>query len=103
MAEFLLELLSEEIPARMQKRACEDLRRLACEALDAAQLVFADAEALATPRRLVLRMGGLPLRQADRRIETKGPRVGALENVIQAFVKARGIASLGDCEQRRDG
>jgi glycyl-tRNA synthetase beta chain len=103
MAQFLLELLSEEIPARMQPRAADELRRLVCEKLDAAGLSYASAEAFATPRRLALVVDGLPLSQADREIEIKGPRVGAPENVIQAFLKARGIASLAECEQRQSG
>ncbi|MBV8191652.1 MAG: glycine--tRNA ligase subunit beta, partial [Alphaproteobacteria bacterium] len=59
MAEFLLELLSEEIPARMQSRAAEDFRRLVCEGLKAAGLAFSEARAFATPRRLALMIDGL--------------------------------------------
>src|SRR5262245_45855015 len=103
MAQFLLELLSEEIPARLQRRASEDLKRLVCEKLEAAKLPYASAEAYASPRRLALRVEGLPLRQADREIEIKGPRVGAPENVIQGFLKSRGIGDLAECEQRQSG
>ena len=60
MAEFLLELLSEEIPARMQTRAAEDLKRLVTDGLKAAGLSFTDARAFATPRRLALVVDGLP-------------------------------------------
>ncbi len=103
MAEFLLELLSEEIPARMQLRASEDLRRLVGEKLNEAGLGFTRSEAYATPRRLALRVDGVPTQQPDREIETKGPRVGAPENVVQAFLKARGLTSLDSCEQRQSG
>jgi len=77
MAEFLLELLSEEIPARMQTRASDDLRRLVSDKLTEAGLGHGKAEAYATPRRLALRLEGLPAQQPDREIEVKGPRVGA--------------------------
>ncbi len=103
MAEFLLELLSEEIPARMQLRASEDLKRLVCDKLAEAALSHTRADAYATPRRLALRVDGLPPQQPDREIEVKGPRVGAPENVIQAFLKARGLKSLDACEQRQSG
>jgi len=103
MAEFLLELLSEEIPARMQTRASDDLRRLVSEKLTEAGLGFGKADAYATPRRLALHIEGLPARQPDREIEVKGPRVGAAENVLQSFLKARGLASLDACEQRESG
>lgn len=103
MGEFLLELLSEEIPARMQTRASDDLRRLVCDKLTEAGLAHSKAEAYATPRRLALRIEGLPAQQPDREIEVKGPRVGAPENVLQAFLKARGLSSLDACEQRESG
>src|SRR5262249_9107376 len=71
--------------------------------LTEAGLAHSKAEAYATPRRLALRIEGLPAQQPDREIETKGPRVGAPENVIQAFLKARGLTSLDACEQRQSG
>jgi glycyl-tRNA synthetase beta chain len=100
MAEFLLELLAEEIPARMQARATADLKRMAAGKLAEMGLAFTRAEGYATPRRLALWIDGLPLRQPDRENEIKGPRVSAPDNVIESFLKARGIASLGACEQR---
>ena len=102
MAELLLELFSEEIPARMQARAAEDLRRLAADALKATGLDFETAGSYATPRRLTLVVDGLPLRQPDRREEKRGPRVGAPEKAIQGFLRANGIA-LDRCEQREAG
>ena len=65
MAELLLEILSEEIPARMQMRAAEDLRRLVSDGLKAAGLAFTDARAFATSRRLTLVVDGLPTARAD--------------------------------------
>ncbi|HKF64232.1 MAG TPA: glycine--tRNA ligase subunit beta [Dongiaceae bacterium] len=103
MGEFLLELLSEEIPARMQTRASDDLRRLVSDKLTEAGLGHGKAEAYATPRRLALRLEGLPAQQPDREIEVKGPRVGAPETVLLAFLKARGLASIEACEQRESG
>ncbi|MFX9023905.1 glycine--tRNA ligase subunit beta, partial [Acinetobacter baumannii] len=72
MAELLLELFSEEIPARMQKRASEDLLRLVSERLTQNGLAFAASAAWSTPRRLGLSIDGLPTAQADIREEKKG-------------------------------
>ncbi len=90
MPELLLELLSEEIPARMQARAAEDLKRLVCERLDKAQLTYARAEAFVTPRRLALVVQGLPEKQPDIVDERKGPRVGSPEKALQGFLQAAG-------------
>lgn len=103
MAELLLELFSEEIPARMQARAGEDLKRLITDKLTAAGLAFTRAEAFATPRRLALVVDGLPESQPDLREERRGPRVGAPDQAIQGFLKANGLASLDACEQRDTG
>ena len=103
MAELLLELLSEEIPARMQARAAEDLKRLATERLTAAGLTFAKAESYVTPRRLALVVDGLPVRTPDLKEEKKGPRVGSPDQAIQGFLKGAGLASLDACEKRMVG
>jgi glycyl-tRNA synthetase beta chain len=100
MAELLLELFSEEIPARMQTRAAEDLKRLATEKLKEAGLGFTRADAYATPRRLVLIIVGLPTELPEAVEERRGPRVGAPEQAIQGFLKAAGLRDLSDCEQR---
>ena len=92
MAELLIELFSEEIPARMQDRAAADLKRLVCAGLDEAGLAYARAEAFATPRRLTLVVDGLPERQPDSRIERKGPRVGAPEKAVAGFLNSVGLA-----------
>ena len=100
MAEFLLELLSEEIPARMQARAAEDLKRLVCDRLTEAGLAFDKAEAYVTPRRLALVVDGLPKQQPDTTVERKGPRVGAPEKAVAGFLKSAGLDSLDQCEVR---
>ena len=103
MAELLLELFSEEIPARMQLRAAEDLKRLVTDKLKSAQLVFAKAEAFVTPRRLALVVDGLPERSPDVTEEKRGPRVGAPDQAIQGFLKANKLASLDQAEKRDTG
>jgi glycyl-tRNA synthetase beta chain len=101
MAELLLELLSEEIPARMQARAAEDLRRLVTDRLKEAGLAYTEARAYATPRRLALVVDGLPEKQPDVTEEKKGPKVGAPEQAVQGFMKANGLASIDQAEQRK--
>jgi glycyl-tRNA synthetase beta chain len=103
MAELLLELLSEEIPARMQTRAAEDLKRLVCDGLKAAGLAFTEARAFATPRRLALVVDGLPMARADVHEEKRGPRVGAPDQAVQGFLKSAGLASLDQAEKRDTG
>ncbi len=103
MAEFLLELLSEEIPARMQTRAAEDLQRLVCDGLKGAGLDFGSARTFATPRRLALVVDGLPATRADVSEERRGPRVGAPDQAIQGFLKGAGLASLDLAEKRDTG
>lgn len=90
MAELLLELFSEEIPARMQAKAAEDLKSLVTNALVEAGLVYEGAQAHATPRRLVLSVEGLATKTRDVREERKGPRVDAPEQAIQGFLKSTG-------------
>jgi glycyl-tRNA synthetase beta chain len=91
MAEFLLELLSEEIPARMQARAAEDLKRLVTEKLKAAGLEFTRAETCVTPRRLALVIDGLPVAQPDVKEERKGPRIDAPAQAIDGFLRSTGL------------
>jgi glycyl-tRNA synthetase beta chain len=101
MAELLLELLSEEIPARMQARAAEELRRLVTDKLKEAGLAYTEARAYATPRRLALVVDGLPEKQPDVTEEKKGPKVGAPEQAIQGFMKANGLDSIERAEVRK--
>jgi len=103
MAEFLLELLSEEIPARMQTRAADDLKRLIADGLKVAGLDFTDARAFATPRRLALVVDGLPAARPDVSEERRGPRVGAPDQAVQGFLKGAGLASLNQAEKRDTG
>ena len=102
MPDLLLEFLSEEIPARMQARAAEDLRKLVTDRLVAAGLVYEGAKAFATPRRLALSVHGIPARQPDIKEEKKGPRVGAPENAIAGFLKAAGLKSIKDAKVQPD-
>lgn len=102
MPDLLLELFSEEIPARMQAQAADDLRRLVTEALRARGLLHEGAASFATPRRLALHISGLPARQPDTREEKRGPRVGAPKAAVQGFLKSAGLASLGEAKIQRD-
>jgi glycyl-tRNA synthetase beta chain len=102
MPELLLELFSEEIPARMQTRAAEDLRKAVTDRLVAAGLVYEGAKAFVTPRRLALSVHGVPARQRDLREEKKGPRVGAPENAIAGFLKAAGLTSITEAKVQPD-
>jgi glycyl-tRNA synthetase beta chain len=102
MPDLLLELFSEEIPARMQAKAAEDLRRMVTDKLVAEGLVYEGAKAFATPRRLTLTVHGIPARQSDLKEERKGPRVGGPDAAVQGFLKATGLASLDDAKIQRD-
>ena len=93
MPDLLLELLSEEIPARMQARAADDLRKLVMDALVAQGFLYEGAVAFATPRRLALHIAGLPAKGKDVREERKGPRVGAPDAALAGFLKSAGVAS----------
>jgi glycyl-tRNA synthetase beta chain len=102
MPDLLLELFSEEIPARMQAKAAEDLRRMVTDKLVAEGLVYEGAKAFATPRRLALTVHGLPARQSDLKEERKGPRVGGADAAIAGFLKATGLKSLDEAKIQRD-
>ena len=98
MPDLLLELFSEEIPARMQGKAADDLKRLVTDALVKAGLTYEGARAFATPRRLALNLTGLPARQADMKDERKGPRVGAPQQALDGFLKSAGLASIDEAQ-----
>src|SRR4030088_649941 len=102
MTDLLLELFSEEIPARMQAKAADDLRRMVTDKLVAEGLVYEGAKAFATPRRLTLTVHGIPARQSDLKEERRGPRVGGPEAAIAGFLKATGLASLDEAKIQRD-
>ena len=102
MPDLLLELFSEEIPARMQARAAEDLRKLVTDSLVDAGLVYEGARAFVTPRRLTLAVQGVPARQPDVREEKKGPRVGAPQAAVAGFLKSAGLKSIDDAKVQPD-
>src|SRR5882672_11425920 len=102
MPDLLFELFSEEIPARMQAKAADDLRRMVTDKLVAEGLVYEGAKAFATPRRLALTVHGVPARQSDLREERKGPRVGGPDAAIAGFLKATGLASIDEATIQRD-
>ncbi len=101
MPELLIELFSEEIPARMQARAADDLRRLVTDGLVEAGLTYADARAFATPRRLTLVVDGLLAESPATREERKGPRVDAPEKSLAGFLRSTGL-SRDQLEARDD-
>jgi glycyl-tRNA synthetase beta chain len=103
MPDLLLELHSEEIPARMQRQAAEDLRKLTTNALVDAGLTYDAAQGFATPRRLALHVIGLPAAQPDRREERKGPRVGAPDAAIQGFLRSAGFSRIEEAKRVSDG
>src|SRR4029450_8224531 len=102
MPDLLLEFFSEEIPARMQARAAEDLRKLVTDRLVGAGLTCDGAKAFATPRRLALAVQGVPARQLDVKEERKGPRVDANEKAIAGFLPAAGLSSIGEAKVQPD-
>jgi glycyl-tRNA synthetase beta chain len=102
MPDLLLELFSEEIPARMQAKAADDLRRMVTDKLVAEGLVYEGAKAFATPRRLALTVHGIPARQSDLKEERKGPRVGGPDAAVQGFLKATGLKSLDEARIQHD-
>ncbi len=98
MSELLLEIFSEEIPARMQRRAGEDLQRLLGEALKQAGFLFTGIRNFAGPRRLTLVIDDLPQKAPDLREERKGPRVGAPEQALAGFLRGADLDSIDQCE-----
>ncbi|MGD1887037.1 MAG: glycine--tRNA ligase subunit beta [Cohaesibacteraceae bacterium] len=102
MPDLLLELFSEEIPARMQQRASEDLKKGITDRLVDAGLVYEGAKAFATPRRLALHVAGIPTRSPDVKEERKGPRVGAPDKAIEGFLRGAGLSSIDEAETVED-
>jgi glycyl-tRNA synthetase beta chain len=102
MPDLLLELFSEEIPARMQAKAADDLRKMVTDKLVAEGLVYEGAKAFVTPRRLALTVHGIPVRQPDLKQERKGPKIGAPDAAVQGFLKAAGLKSLDEAKIQRD-
>ncbi len=102
MPDLLLEFFSEEIPARMQQRAMDDLKKLVTDRLVEEGLVYEGAKAFATPRRIALAVHGVPARQKDIREEKKGPRIGAPEAAVAGFLKSAGLTSLDQAKIEKD-
>ncbi|HEV8035904.1 glycine--tRNA ligase subunit beta [Yoonia sp.] len=101
MPDLLIELFSEEIPARMQSRAADDLRKLVTDGLVEAGLTYAGAAAFSTPRRLALSIEGLTAESKAVREERKGPKVGAPDQAIEGFLRGAGV-TREDLEVRDD-
>lgn len=102
MAELLLELLSEEIPARMQAKAEADLRDALTKGLGEAGVEFGDVVARSGPRRLMVAISGLPEKSADVSEEKKGPKTDAPEKAIEGFLRGAGLSSIDQAEVRSD-
>jgi len=102
MPDLLIELRSEEIPARMQRKAAGDLKKLVTDALVEAGLSYEGAREYWTPRRMTLDIRGLNARSADIREERKGPRTDANENAIEGFLRAAGLSSISDAHVHSD-
>ena len=102
MPDMLLELFSEEIPARMQRKAAGDLRQRVTNALVDAGLTYEGAKEYWTPRRLVLDIRGLTARSADIREERKGPRTDAPQQAIDGFLRGTGLSSIDEATVQTD-
>ena len=102
MPDLLLELLSEEIPARMQADAAGHLKKAVTDALVAKGYLYEGARVVVTPRRIALSVHGLPAASPDVKEERKGPRVGAPEAAIQGFLKSAGLASIDQATIQSD-
>ena len=102
MSELLLELFSEEIPARLQTRAADDLRRLMVDGLKAKGLEVGEARSFATPRRLALVIEDVPKKSPAVSEERKGPRVGAPEQALAGFLKGAGLKSIDKAQIVKD-
>lgn len=102
MPDLLLELFSEEIPARMQRKAAGDLRKIITDGLVDAGLTYEGAKEFWTPRRLTLSVNGLTKRSADIREERKGPRTDAPEKAIAGFLRGAGLSSIEEADVKTD-
>lgn len=102
MPDLLLELRSEEIPARLQRKAAGDLRKLLTDAMVEAGLTYEGAREYWTPRRLTLDIRGVTARSADQREEKKGPRTDANEKAIEGFLRSAGLSSISEAHVHSD-
>ena len=102
MPHLLLELFSEEIPARMQAKAEADLGKALGDALKTAGLTYSNLQSFSGPRRLTVAVDGLPEKSADVREERKGPKVGAPEQAVAGFMRGAGLTDISEAEVRSD-
>ena len=102
MPNLLLELFSEEIPARMQAKAEADLGKALGDALKTAGLTYSNLQSFSGPRRLTVAVDGLPEKSADVREERKGPKVGAPEQAVAGFMRGAGLTDISEAEVRSD-
>ena len=102
MPDLLLELFCEEIPAKMQKKAAENLRKQVCDGLVDSGLNYEGAKEYWTPRRLVLDIRGLSARSADIKLERKGPRTDAPQKAIEGFLRGAGLSSVDEAQVQSD-
>ena len=101
MAELLLEILCQEIPSRMQSKACEDLKQSICRGLKDHSLEFTCIEAYVTPRRLTVMVDGMLETQPDIREERRGPRIDAPKRAIDGFLSSNGIQTIEEFNEIR--
>ena len=102
MPDLLLELFCEEIPAKMQKKAAENLRKQVTDGLVDSGLTYEGAKEYWTPRRLVLDVRGLSARSADIKLERKGPRTDAPQKAIDGFLRGAGLSSVDEAQVQSD-
>lgn len=100
MSELLIELFSEEIPARMQVAAEEGFAKLVCDRLEAKGIVYQSCATYSTPRRLALHITGIPALREDRSEELKGPALTAPSQAVEGFLKRAGLKNVSECEQK---
>ena len=101
MAELLLEIFSEEIPARMQVRSAEDLSKMMTEGLEKSGLTVKDAKVFSGPRRLTF-VADVPLRSPDVSEERKGPRVGSPDRAVEGFLRGAGLTDISEAQVQSD-
>lgn len=103
MSDLLIEILSADIPARMQKKASEDFAKLILAEFDALNIPYQNAEAQSTPRRMIFYVDGLPKTIPDAFEERKGPKVDAPQQAIDGFLRANNLKSLDECVKKDTG
>lgn len=100
MAELFIEILSADIPARMQKKAAADFGDLIIKGLDESEIPYGDVHVHSTPRRMIVCIDGIPAKIEDTSEERRGPRADAPEQAVQGFLRGNGLESLDQCVQK---